>query len=200
MVPVNCARCGDKGMIWDEGWVRHRGVLGPSSDYYFCPECTKASTLPELPQEVAASIEEHRENLLAISAQSYPPLSQEHAVMADRLKQRHAERVKKQRLERRKRFFDEMKKDPEGFERALDEVFARKDEEHPLQKEFGFTVPEDGSEERYQERRKKYNVPWTTHTFYWVIHNAVAHPLIGVCPIKPFFKLHDWTSRKMHGK
>jgi hypothetical protein len=62
---------------------------------------------------------------------------------------------------------------------------------------LGFDGPEDGSEERYDERKKE--VPWATHTFWWVIHNCVAHVLIGVLPFRASFDLHDWTSRKMHG-
>lgn len=62
---------------------------------------------------------------------------------------------------------------------------------------FGFTKPEDGSQERYIERRKKR--PWVAHTFWWVVHNAVAHVLIGFLPLKPFFTFHDYTSRRLHG-
>lgn len=62
----------------------------------------------------------------------------------------------------------------------------------------GFTAPEDGSADRYHDRKKK--VPWARHTFWWVVHNSVAHPLIAVLPVGPMFNFHDWTSRKMHGK
>lgn len=62
---------------------------------------------------------------------------------------------------------------------------------------LGFDRPEDGSEKRYRERRTKR--PWGAHTFWWVVHNAVAHPLIAVFPKRRFFQFHDWTSRKMHG-
>ncbi len=60
----------------------------------------------------------------------------------------------------------------------------------------GFTGPEDGSEERFVKRKRE--VPWLTHTAWWFVHNCVAHVLIGVLPLKPFFQFHDWTSRKMH--
>lgn len=69
---------------------------------------------------------------------------------------------------------------------------------HPLQAEFGFTRPEDGSQDRYVERHK--TVPWAKHTVWWVIHNAMAHPLIAVLPVRFTFRFHDWTSRKMHGR
>lgn len=61
----------------------------------------------------------------------------------------------------------------------------------------GFDEPEPGSEERYGTRLK--GRPWLSHTFWWVIHNCVAHFLIGIAPIKSLFKFHDWTSYKMHG-
>lgn len=64
--------------------------------------------------------------------------------------------------------------------------------------EVAFSRPEDGSEKRYVERRRE--VPWTKHTLWWIIHNAVAHPLIAFVPIHETFQFHDWTSRKMHGK
>ena len=61
----------------------------------------------------------------------------------------------------------------------------------------GFDRPEDGSQKRYIERRKVR--PWRTHTLWWVLHNAVAHPLIAFLPFTPLFRFHDWTSRRMHG-
>jgi hypothetical protein len=68
---------------------------------------------------------------------------------------------------------------------------------HPLQEEFGFQQPEDGSEERYKKRQL--DVPWAKHQFWWFVHNNIAHPLIGVLPIRVFFRFHDYTSRRMHG-
>lgn len=61
-----------------------------------------------------------------------------------------------------------------------------------------FTEPERGSEGRYAKRKTK--VPWVQHTMWWVIHNCVSHPLIGVLPFRPFFRFHDWTSVKMHAR
>ena len=62
----------------------------------------------------------------------------------------------------------------------------------------GFDRPEPGSEHRYHERA--HERPWTAHTFWWIIHNVIAHPLIGLIPVNRTFKFHDWTSYKMHGK
>lgn len=39
------------------------------------------------------------------------------------------------------------------------------------------------------------------HHFWWVVHNAVAHPLIAVLPVAMWtFKFHDYTSDKINGK
>lgn len=61
-----------------------------------------------------------------------------------------------------------------------------------------FNRPEDGSQQRFIDRRAKQ--PWAAHTFWWALHNVVAHPLIGLVPIRMFFRFHDWTSRRMHGR
>lgn len=61
----------------------------------------------------------------------------------------------------------------------------------------GFDRPEHGSARRFDERKSR--LPWLAHRFWWLVHNAVAHPLIAVMPIRPLFRFHDWTSKKMHG-
>lgn len=40
--------------------------------------------------------------------------------------------------------------------------------------------------------------PVIEHHFWWLLHNCVAHMLIGIIPIKLFFTFHDWTSRKLN--
>jgi hypothetical protein len=60
---------------------------------------------------------------------------------------------------------------------------------------------EYGSEQRYNSRVANYKdkrQPLKRHLFWWLVHNCVAHPLIGVFPIKTFFDLHDWTSGKIN--
>ncbi len=52
------------------------------------------------------------------------------------------------------------------------------------------TKIEDGSQNRFDTIFKK-------HYVWWLIHNLIAHPLIGVFPIKRWFDFHDYTSRKM---
>ena len=49
----------------------------------------------------------------------------------------------------------------------------------------GFAEPEDGSEQRYLARRAVR--PWTAHTFWWVVHNAISRPLIAFFPVRVFF-------------
>ncbi len=70
---------------------------------------------------------------------------------------------------------------------------------------FGFNRDEDGSAERFYDRRDKFDtlyktLPRARYYAWWVIHNCVSHPLIGLLPIGKTFKFHDWTSRKMHPK
>lgn len=68
---------------------------------------------------------------------------------------------------------------------------------------FGFVDLEDGAGERYITRAAATPPQWPVRVArhaWWIAHNTVAHPLIGLLPVGPFFRLHDWTSRKMHGK
>ena len=46
------------------------------------------------------------------------------------------------------------------------------------------------------ERRRFWRV---RHGFWWVFHNVFVHPLLGILPIKPMFRLHDWASKKLAG-
>lgn len=36
------------------------------------------------------------------------------------------------------------------------------------------------------------------HHFWWVVHNCIAHPMIGVVPVRPTFAFHDYTSKKIN--
>lgn len=66
---------------------------------------------------------------------------------------------------------------------------------------FGFDQPEDGSEDRFYKRLEDFRqkaIPVAVHHAWWVVHNCVAHPLIGLIPIKTFFNFHDYTSRKIN--
>lgn len=81
---------------------------------------------------------------------------------------------------------------------------------------FDFDKPENGSEKRYQERvevweektAKQNPFPqwkWykshhakVKHWGWWFVHNCLAHPLIGLCPLHFAFEFHDYTSRKLN--
>lgn len=59
-----------------------------------------------------------------------------------------------------------------------------------------------GSADRFSIRienfkKKKKALPLLQHGFWWFVHNCITHPLIGICPIKPLFEFHDWTSVKL---
>lgn len=61
---------------------------------------------------------------------------------------------------------------------------------------------ETGSEGRFHDRIKTYDakrIPRVSHHFWWFVHNVVAHPMIGVLPIKASFDFHDYTSKKING-
>jgi hypothetical protein len=60
---------------------------------------------------------------------------------------------------------------------------------------------EDGSEDRFHKRIENFLVQKKriiVHHFWWFVHNVVAHPLMGLFPIKFFFAFHDWTARRMN--
>lgn len=92
---------------------------------------------------------------------------------------------------------DSLEEDPK-LRKAIDEAFEAMFATDSVQDEFGFNDVEDGSQERY--RKRKTVVPWSKHTAWWLVHNCLAHPLIGVLPVRMAFQFHDWTSRKMHGR
>lgn len=62
-----------------------------------------------------------------------------------------------------------------------------------------------GSEGRYRLRQALFLVdgkplPRVRHFGWWLLHNCVAHPILGVCPVRKTFELHDWTSKKLNHK
>jgi hypothetical protein len=62
---------------------------------------------------------------------------------------------------------------------------------------------ETGAEDRFVKRIaafKEEEKPVYKHHVWWLIHNCVAHPLIGVLPCKKTFDFHDWTSKKINGQ
>lgn len=70
----------------------------------------------------------------------------------------------------------------------------------------GFDIEEAkrlGSEGRFYARIKKFEkagkpFPKTQHLFWWVVHNALAHTLLAIFPVRWSFQFHDWTSLKLN--
>jgi hypothetical protein len=50
-------------------------------------------------------------------------------------------------------------------------------------------IDETGSQDRFLTHRPPMG--------WWLVHNLIAHPLIGLLPFTSTFKFHDWTSRKL---
>lgn len=36
------------------------------------------------------------------------------------------------------------------------------------------------------------------HHFWWMVHNCVAHPILGLVPCKKTVDFHDWTSENLN--
>lgn len=56
-----------------------------------------------------------------------------------------------------------------------------------------------GSAGRYGERLQAFQrdgapLPWVRHYFFWLLHNLVAHPILGVLPSEKTVDFHDLTS------
>ncbi|HEV8658919.1 MAG TPA: hypothetical protein VGS96_09825 [Thermoanaerobaculia bacterium] len=102
--------------------------------------------------------------------------------------------------------------DPDAIRRSWEQVKARElvmraaKEAVPDVPEWNWKhkiVDESGSEERFHARVETYDarrMSRISHHFWWLVHNCVAHPLIGVAPLKSFFDFHDWTSKKINGE
>jgi hypothetical protein len=60
-----------------------------------------------------------------------------------------------------------------------------------------------GCETRYHFRKRRWAksgepAAQLKHQAWWVVHNCVAHPLLGVAPTKPALWFHDWTARYLN--
>jgi len=91
------------------------------------------------------------------------------------------------------------------FDEEEDKVVPREPEQKPEkldEDEFG-SSNEAGAEARFEKRKEVFRQeakPIYKHHAWWLIHNCVAHPLIGMFPCKKTFDFHDWTSIKINGK
>lgn len=57
-----------------------------------------------------------------------------------------------------------------------------------------------GAQDRFLRRLNKWvhrtpSIPALKHHFWWLLHNCVAHPLIGIYPSTTTVRFHDYTSR-----
>lgn len=60
-----------------------------------------------------------------------------------------------------------------------------------------------GSEARYRTRQERWRreavvLPALRHHGWWLLHNAVSHPLLGVAPLQFAIDFHDWTSMRLN--
>lgn len=57
------------------------------------------------------------------------------------------------------------------------------------------------SEDRFWERIYNFQSAKKSlfeHNFWWMIHNILAHPLLGLFPCKATVRFHDYTSDKLN--
>lgn len=78
-------------------------------------------------------------------------------------------------------------------------MFGFEDNDH------GGNDADEGSAWRFAQRVEKFKMkgvmlPRTEHYAWWIAHNAIAHPLLAIFPLKPSFRFHDWTSRKLNAQ
>lgn len=53
---------------------------------------------------------------------------------------------------------------------------------------------ETGSQERFIRREQDHrrtDLPIIRHRMWWLVHNLIAHPLIGILPVQFAFNFHD---------
>jgi hypothetical protein len=60
-----------------------------------------------------------------------------------------------------------------------------------------------GAEYRYGKRKRRWVaevavLPRLRHHGWWLLHNVVAHPALGVFPAGAAIRFHDWTSRHLN--
>lgn len=90
-----------------------------------------------------------------------------------------------------------------GFELDYDDV----DSTRPSERVPGATAtnvilppPKEGSAQRYRERIEKFKAdgkafPRVRHYLFWVLHNLVAHPILGLIPNQVTVDFHEVTSK-----
>jgi hypothetical protein len=61
----------------------------------------------------------------------------------------------------------------------------------------------DTAAARYARRREAWqrhhrHLPLVRHHGWWLLHNVVTHPLLGIVPWGGFILFHDWTSMHLN--
>lgn len=46
--------------------------------------------------------------------------------------------------------------------------------------------------------RPPFRFPRLRHAFHWFLHNVPVHFLLGICPCRLTFKIHDWSSERLN--
>ncbi len=49
------------------------------------------------------------------------------------------------------------------------------------------------------KRKRPVGFALARHHAWWLVHNLVSHPMIGILPVKATFRFHDWTSYRLNG-
>lgn len=60
-----------------------------------------------------------------------------------------------------------------------------------------------GAKERYYFRQAKWTqacklFPKIRHHSWWLLHNCLSHPLLGIYPAEETIWFHDWTSKHLN--
>lgn len=60
-----------------------------------------------------------------------------------------------------------------------------------------------GSHARYERRKRLWkdkgvSLPLVRHYLWWLVHNCVSHPTLGLLPLRPMVWFHDWTAKHLN--
>lgn len=84
--------------------------------------------------------------------------------------------------------------DPDFLNKLAEEREVRNGKVQPIRKSTAReTRTSRNSSERYQHRIPKHDTPFK-HKLFWLLHNCVAHPLLGLLPNHKSVGFHDLTS------
>lgn len=57
-------------------------------------------------------------------------------------------------------------------------------------------------EQKYWIQKNGHFSAWSKikHRFWWFVHNCIVHPLCGMFPYGPLFRLHERSTEKLYLK